>query len=161
MFWSPTSFARTARQSPQWDCRPGTNKGCGGTIGLRIRINRLDDASGRCSVSNRPDQPNDSCLFTPLSKTRSMSSAISHPAARSASFERTPSGRGEPLPRHEPGLRPRIFGRPNSVLVTAPVVMLRAETKRQFGALANRCLQVTAERGVATCSSGFLSALTA
>ena len=52
-----------------------------------IRINQLDDASERCSVSNRPDQPNNSCLFTPPSKTRSTSSAISHPAARSASSE--------------------------------------------------------------------------
>jgi hypothetical protein len=46
-------------------------QGCGGTIGLRIRINRFDDASGSCSVSDRPDQPNDSCLFTSPSKTLS------------------------------------------------------------------------------------------
>jgi transposase-like protein len=39
--------------------------------------------------------------FTPPSKTLSMSSAISHLAALSASSETTPSGRGEPLPRHE------------------------------------------------------------
>jgi hypothetical protein len=89
--------ARTARQSPQWDCRLGTNKGCGGTIELRIRINRLDDASGRCSVSNRPDQLNDSCLFTPPFKTRSTSSAI-----RSASSETKRAGRGEPPPRPKP-----------------------------------------------------------
>src|SRR5580704_10495494 len=50
--------------------------------GRRIRINRHDDASARCSVSNRPDQPNGSCLFTPPSKTHSTSNAISHPAAR-------------------------------------------------------------------------------
>ena len=60
---------------------------------------------GRCSVSNRPDQPNDSCLFTPPSKTRSTSNAISHPAARSASSETKRSGRGEPPPRPEPELR--------------------------------------------------------
>ena len=30
----------------------------------------------RCSVSNRPDQPNASCPFTPPSKTLSTSSAI-------------------------------------------------------------------------------------
>jgi H+-transporting ATPase len=55
------------------------------TIGPRIRINRLDDASRRCSVSNRPDQPNASCLFTPPFTTRSTSNVISHPAARFAS----------------------------------------------------------------------------
>src|SRR5271157_4717739 len=124
MFWSPISFARTARQSPQWDCRLGTSKGCGGTIGPRIRINRLDDASGRCSVLNRPDQPNDSCLFTPPSKTRSTSSAISHPAARSASSETKRSGRGEPPPRPEPELRLPIFTRPKSVRVTTPTKQL-------------------------------------
>ena len=76
-------------------------------------IDGLDDASGRCSVSNRPDQPNDSCLFTPPSKTRSTSNAISHPAARSASSETKRSGRGEPPPRPEPELRLPIFTRPN------------------------------------------------
>jgi putative transposase len=55
------------------------------TIGPRIRINRRDGASGRCSVSNRLDQPNDSCPFTPPFTTRSTSSVISHPAARFAS----------------------------------------------------------------------------
>jgi putative transposase len=62
-------------------------------------------ASARCSVSNRPDQPNDSSPFMPPSKTLSMSSAISHPAARSASCERKPSGRGELLRRPEPEVR--------------------------------------------------------
>ena len=123
MFWSPISFARTARQSPQWDCRLGTSKGCGGTIGPRIRINRLDDASGRCSVSSRPDQPSASCPFTPLSKTRSTSSAISPPAARSASSETKRSGRGEPPPRPEPELRLPIFTRPNLVRVTTPRIV--------------------------------------
>jgi hypothetical protein len=52
---------------------------------VRIRINRHDGASVRCSGSNRPDQPNGSCPFTPPSKTRSTSSVISHPAARFAS----------------------------------------------------------------------------
>ena len=84
------------------------------------RINRLDDASARCSVSNRPDQPNDSCPFTPPSKTRSTSNAISHPAARSASSETKRSGRGEPPPRPEAQLRLPIFTRPNLVRVTAP-----------------------------------------
>jgi hypothetical protein len=41
--------------------------------------------SARCSVSNRVDQPNDSCLITPLSTTLSTSSVISLPAARLAS----------------------------------------------------------------------------
>jgi transposase-like protein len=110
----------TARQRPKSACRLGTSKDCGGTIGPRIRINRLDDASARCSVSNRPDQPNDSCLFTPPSKTRSTSNAISHPAARSASSETKRSGRGELPPRPEPELRLPIFTRPNLVRVTAP-----------------------------------------
>jgi transposase-like protein len=42
-------------------------------------------ASGRCSVSNPPDQLNNSCLFTPPFTTRSTSSAISLLAARFAS----------------------------------------------------------------------------
>ena len=101
MCWLPTGCALTARQRPKSACRLGTSKDCGGTIGPRIRINRLDDASARCSVSNRPDQPNDSCPFTPPSKTRSTFNAISHPAARSASSETKRSGRGEPPPRPE------------------------------------------------------------
>ena len=76
------------------------------------------------SISNRPDQPNDSCLFTPPSKTRSTSSAISHPAARCASSETKRSGRGEPPPPPEPELRLPIFPRPNSVRVTAPFRLL-------------------------------------
>ena len=67
--------------------------------------------SGRCSVSNRPDQPNNSCLFTPPSKTRLTSNAISHPAARSASSETKRSGRGEPPPQPEPELGLPIFAR--------------------------------------------------
>ena len=90
------------------------------TIGPRIRISRHDGASARCSVSNRPDQPNNSCPFTPPSKTRSTSSAISHPAARSASSETKRSGRGEPPPRPEPELGLPIFARPNLVRVTTP-----------------------------------------
>ena len=101
--------------------RLAMNRACAQTIGRRIRINQHDGGSARCSASNRPDPPSVSCPFTPPSKTRSTSSAISHPAARSASSERTPSGRGQPLPRHEPGVRLPSFGRPNSVLVTAPV----------------------------------------
>jgi transposase-like protein len=89
-------------------------------IGLRIRISRHDAASARCSVSNRRDQRSASCLFTPPSKTLSTSSAISHPAARSASSERKPSGRGEPPPRPESELGLQIFARPNSVRVTRP-----------------------------------------
>ena len=41
----PASFAPTARQNPKSDCRRAMSRGCAGTIGLRIRINRLDDAS--------------------------------------------------------------------------------------------------------------------
>ena len=54
----------------------------------RIRINRHDDASVRCSGSNRPAQLSASCPFTPPFTTRSTSSVISHPAARFASSER-------------------------------------------------------------------------
>jgi hypothetical protein len=124
MCWLPTGCALTARQRPKSACRLGTSKDCGGTIGPRIRINRLDDASGRCSVSNRPDQPSASCPFTPSSKTRSTSNAISHPAARSASFETKRSGRGEPPPLPQPELRLPIFTRPNLVRVTAPSRLL-------------------------------------
>ena len=86
----------------------------------RIRISQHDGASGRCSVSNRPDPPSVSCPFTPPSTTHSTSSAISPPAARFASSETKRSGRGEPPPRpeHELGL-PNCAG-PNSVRVTAP-----------------------------------------
>ena len=77
------------------------DQGLRATIGLRIRICRHDGASARCSVSNRPDQLNVSCPFTPPSKTRSTSSAISLPAARFASSEKKLSRRGELLPRPE------------------------------------------------------------
>jgi hypothetical protein len=113
MCWLPTGCALTARQRPKSACRLATSGACARTIGPRIRINRLDDASARCSVSKRPDQPNDSCLFTPPSKTRSTANAISHPAARSASSETKRSGRGEPPPRPEAQLRLPIFTRPN------------------------------------------------
>ena len=99
MCWLPTGCALTARQRPKSACRLATSGACARTIGPRIRINQLEDESARCSVSKRPDQPNDSCLFTPPSKTRSTSNAISHPAARSASSETKRSGRGEPPPR--------------------------------------------------------------
>jgi hypothetical protein len=61
------------------------SKTCGRTIGSRIRICRCDDASGRCSVSNRPDQRNGSWLFTPSSRIHSTFNAIWFPATRSAS----------------------------------------------------------------------------
>ena len=76
-------------------------RGFARTIGPRIRINRLDGASVRCSGSNRPDQPSASCPFTPPFTTRSTSSVISLPAARFASYETKRSGRGEPPPRPE------------------------------------------------------------
>ena len=101
----------TARQSPKSDCRLATTRAYARTIGLRIRTSRHDGASARCSVSNRPDQLNTSCPFTPLSKTPSTSSSISNPAARSASSERKLSRRGELLPQPEPGLGLPIFAR--------------------------------------------------
>ena len=76
-----------------------------------IRTSRHDGASARCSVSNRPDQLNASCPFTPSSKTLSTSSATSHPAARSASSEKKLSRRGELLPQPEPELGLPIFAR--------------------------------------------------
>ncbi len=76
------------------------------------------------SAMGLSDQPNDSCLFTPPSKTRSTSSAISRPATRSAPSEMKRSGRGEPPPRPEPELRLPILTRPNSVRVTTPTSRL-------------------------------------
>jgi hypothetical protein len=72
-----------ARQKSE--LRVALSRGCVRTIGPRIRISRHDSASVKCSVSNRPDQPNGFCLFTPPFTTRSTSSVISHPAARFAS----------------------------------------------------------------------------
>src|SRR6185437_1662757 len=85
-----------------------------------VCICRCDDASARCSASNRQDPPNASCPFTPPSKTLSTSRAISRPAAHFASSARKPSGRGEPPPRPESESGSPIFRRPNSVRVTAP-----------------------------------------
>ena len=90
------------------------------TIGLRIRINRHDGASVRCSGSNHPDQPNGSCPFTPPSKTRSTSNAISYLAARSASSETKHSGRGEPPLRREAQRAFQTSRHRNQVGVTAP-----------------------------------------
>jgi len=87
----------TARQRPKSDCRLAASKACARTIGARIRISRHDDASARCSASNRRDQPSAPCRFTLRSKTPSTSNAIPHPAARSASSKTKRSGRGEPL----------------------------------------------------------------
>ena len=91
----------TAPQRPKSACRLATSGACARTIGPRIRINRHDGASVRCSGSNRPDQPSASCPFTPPFTTRSTSSVISLPAARFASYETKRSGRGEPPPRPE------------------------------------------------------------
>jgi transposase-like protein len=77
-----TRFALTARQGPRSDCRLAMSRACARTIALRIRINRHEGASVRCSGSNRPDQPNGSCPLPPSSTTRSTSSVISHPATR-------------------------------------------------------------------------------
>jgi hypothetical protein len=97
-------LALTERQSPKSACRRATSGACARTIGPRIRINRHDGASARCSDSNRRDQPSASCPFTPPSTTLSTSSVISLPAARSASSEKKRSRRGEPPPRPEPEL---------------------------------------------------------
>jgi transposase-like protein len=102
------------------DCRLATIRAYAQTIGLRIRTSRHDGASARCSVSNRPDQLNASCPFTPPSKTLSTSSAISHPAARSASSEKKLSGRGELRRPYELELGRADFPRPIQVHVTEP-----------------------------------------
>ena len=65
-----------------------TSAGWARTIGSRIRMNRHDGASVRCSVSNRQDQPNGFRLLTPLSTTRSTSGVISLPAARFVTYWR-------------------------------------------------------------------------
>src|SRR5271154_5031265 len=96
------------------------SRDCARTTELRIRTSRHDGASARCSVSNRPDQPNASCPFTPPSKTLSTSSAISHPAARSASSEKKLSGRGELRQPHELELGRADFPRPIQVHGTEP-----------------------------------------
>jgi transposase-like protein len=95
-------------------------RACARTIGLRIRTSRHGGASARCSVSNRRDQLNASCQLMPPSKTLSTSSAISHPAARSASCETKRSGRGEPPPRPEAQRAFQTSRRRNQVGVTAP-----------------------------------------
>jgi transposase-like protein len=97
-----TSCALTARPWRSWVCRLATSRACARTIEPRIHINRHEGANARCSGSNRPDQPSASCLFTPLSTTPSTSSAIPHPATRSASSETKRSRRGEPPPGPEP-----------------------------------------------------------
>ena len=113
-------LALTGRRGPRSDCRRAMSRGCARTIGLRIRINRHDGASAKCSGSNRPDQPSASCPFTPPFTTRSTSSVISHPAARSASSETKHSGRGEPPLRREAQRAFQTSRHRNQVGVTAP-----------------------------------------
>jgi hypothetical protein len=105
------------------------------TIGLRIRINRHDGASVRCSGSNRPDQPNGSCPFTPPSKTRSTSNAISYLAARSASSETKHSGRGEPPLRREAQRAFQTSRHRNQVGVTAPTFAIDIVGADRFNTL--------------------------
>ena len=61
--WSLISCAPMERPRRNWAYRLAMSKACGRTIGPRIHICRPDDASGRCSASNRPDQRNGSCPF--------------------------------------------------------------------------------------------------
>jgi hypothetical protein len=116
-----TQAALLPRPSRRSDCRLATTTACARTIGLRIRTSRRDGASARCSASNSRDQPSVFSPFTPLSKTLSTSSAISHPAARSASSERKPSGRGELLPRLNVSSDFQSSSDQNLVRVTRPV----------------------------------------
>jgi hypothetical protein len=103
------------------------SRACAKTIGLRIRTSRHDGESARCSASNRPDQPNVSCPFTPPSKTLSTFNAISPPAARFASSETKRSGRGELRRPHELKVGRDNFPRPIQVHVTASSTLLAAE----------------------------------
>ena len=101
-----TSFGPMERPGLDCDCRFAMSRVCAKIIGLRIHIFRFVDASGRCNGSNRPDQRNGSCLFTPPSRTPSTSNAILFPATRSAPSEAKPSGIG--------GQRPRLESKPSS-----------------------------------------------
>jgi DDE superfamily endonuclease len=74
-----------------------------------------------------PGSAQRSCLFTPPSKTRSTSSAISPPAARSASSETKRSGRGEPPPRPEVQQTFQAKRRRDQVGVTAPPRRIRRQ----------------------------------
>ena len=78
------------------------DKACARTIGPRIPINQHGGGSARCSASNRQDQPNDFCRFTPPSKTLSTSNAISPLAAASASSATRRSRHGELRRLHDP-----------------------------------------------------------
>src|SRR5689334_16968765 len=71
-------------------------------------------------------------LFTPPSKTLSTSSAISHPAAHSASSEKKLSGRGERRQPHELELGRADFPRPIQVHVTELAEEIEVTTKRAF-----------------------------
>jgi probable HAF family extracellular repeat protein len=103
-------------------------------MGLEVRADVR-----RCSASNRPVPRNGSYPFTPPSKTLSTSSAISHPAARSASSARKRSGRGEPPPRPESESGSPIFRRPNSVRVTARSAALGINDNGDVVGLSGTC----------------------
>ena len=106
------------------DCRRAMGRAFARTIGPRIRVNPHDNASVKCSGSNSPDQPNGTFPFTPPSKTRSTSSVIALPAARSASQEMKRSRRGEPLPRSEVRVLSKPRAAPIQVRVTTPSPLL-------------------------------------
>ena len=93
----------------QLACRLATSKACGRTTGPRIRICRCDDASGRCSVLNRPGQRNASCPFKPPSTIRSVFNAILFPATRCASSEEKRCRTGGQRLRPELEPRPSDF----------------------------------------------------
>ena len=85
-----------AKSEIGFSARHGTSRACAQTIGLRVRISRHDGVSVRCSVSNRPDQLNASCPFTPPSETLSTSSAIAFDVSF---FTIVLSGRGNKMKR--------------------------------------------------------------
>jgi hypothetical protein len=92
------------------------SKACARTIGRRIRTCRFVDASGRCNGSNRPDQRNGPCPFTPWSKIPSTSNAISFPAIHSAlsDAKRFRIGGRRARPEHEPSLPTLVRPKPSS-----------------------------------------------
>jgi IS1 family transposase len=113
-------------------------------IGLSARHEQGLRANNRAENSHQPTRRRErkmqrfkspgsaqrSCPFTPPSKTPSTSSAISHPAAPSASSEARHFGRGELRRRHEQRHEPRLglpdFASLIQVRVTAPPSSIRA-----------------------------------
>src|SRR3954454_10112579 len=115
-----------ARPDESCVSRATTSRASARTIGRKTLISRCDGESGRCSASNRRDQPSASSRSMLQSTTRSPCSATSSPAARSG-----PSGPRRcklgttRLLRRERDLTSTIL-RLRSVPVTVPTMSGRA-----------------------------------